>query len=447
MSSTSKPITIKTTTNNLITINDGTSNPMPSAIAYINPVQDLHGYDYPWLGGDGYNQWNELWELGAYNSTTGDKMPHSNAIRSVDAISIQPNTAYYFVDNENLNYRLFFYDNNGVYLNETVAYAESKAFTTPNGAYQMRFHVAYITTYSNNLAVNYPSTVTTYSPYENKCPINGFTSADLFVSPTTSEQDAIIHSVSWTSQGTVYGGYVDFVSGEMTITHVGATYDGSNDENWNWITTGSPQNYYFAITIGEYGYAVPTHIISNLYKQTTITTSTTDIGINVFNSSAYDDSRIGVRVANSGTTGLDVFRTLLSNNPLQVVYELAIPITYQLTPQEINTLLGTNYIWNNANGQTSIEYYGLKDMFTDIKSYYDNNNWDKSQVAYAVTNEWITEAQYETITGETYVAPEYTSPTLLPPVSTNEDGKIVKVITNKWNLTEEILPVETEEET
>ena len=39
----------------------------------------------------------------------------------------------------------------------------------------------------------------------------------------------------------------------------------------------------------------------------------------------------------------------------QVVYELATPITYALTPQEISTFLGTNNIWADT-GDTTVTY-------------------------------------------------------------------------------------------
>lgn len=39
----------------------------------------------------------------------------------------------------------------------------------------------------------------------------------------------------------------------------------------------------------------------------------------------------------------------------QVVYELATPVTYQLTPQEIQTLKGANNIWADT-GDVTVEY-------------------------------------------------------------------------------------------
>lgn len=40
----------------------------------------------------------------------------------------------------------------------------------------------------------------------------------------------------------------------------------------------------------------------------------------------------------------------------QVVYKLAEPVVYNITPQQITTLLGTNNVWHDANGETEVEY-------------------------------------------------------------------------------------------
>ena len=42
---------------------------------------------------------------------------------------------------------------------------------------------------------------------------------------------------------------------------------------------------------------------------------------------------------------------------IQVVYPLATPIEYQLTPQQVTTLIGTNNVWSDANGNTEVSYW------------------------------------------------------------------------------------------
>lgn len=42
--------------------------------------------------------------------------------------------------------------------------------------------------------------------------------------------------------------------------------------------------------------------------------------------------------------------------------------------------------------------------FEKVKHYYDNGLWSKTRVKNAVVKGWITEAEYEEITGEPYEA-------------------------------------------
>lgn len=48
----------------------------------------------------------------------------------------------------------------------------------------------------------------------------------------------------------------------------------------------------------------------------------------------------------------------------QVVYELATPLTYQLTPIQVNSLLGANNVWNDTNGEIEVKY--IRDLNTTI---------------------------------------------------------------------------------
>ena len=50
----------------------------------------------------------------------------------------------------------------------------------------------------------------------------------------------------------------------------------------------------------------------------------------------------------------------------QLVYELATPITYHLTPQEITSLLGVNNVWADT-GNSDVEYRADTKMYIDKK--------------------------------------------------------------------------------
>ncbi len=50
------------------------------------------------------------------------------------------------------------------------------------------------------------------------------------------------------------------------------------------------------------------------------------------------------------------WKTYLASNNLQVLYKLATPIEYDLTPQQIDSLLGTNNIFANCGSITELKY-------------------------------------------------------------------------------------------
>lgn len=155
------------------------------------------------------------------------------------------------------------------------------------------------------------------------------------------------------SAGTVYGGTVDLVSGVLTVDRGIITYNGSD------------------ITF-EYGsfYGMPcrTAQISNL-KRPSSSTSLSGIKSNYLKeikqastwgvvgtfSATTVDSRLYICV-DSSIDSQNALNQYLAEHPLTFCYELAEPITIQLTPQEISTLKGVNNVWSNSNGDTTIIY-------------------------------------------------------------------------------------------
>ena len=45
----------------------------------------------------------------------------------------------------------------------------------------------------------------------------------------------------------------------------------------------------------------------------------------------------------------------------------------------------------------------MSEKFNKVKNYYDKGLWNKAMVRNAVVKGWITEEEYEAITGEVYV--------------------------------------------
>lgn len=166
----------KTATGKYITINDAASLPAESYSLTLSPVQDLNGYDSPWAAGAGVNQWDEEWELGGIDETTGQPFPNNNAIRTKNYIPCQAETNYYYYCGAgDLLFRICYYDSSKNFISSLVITSINRVYQTPQNCAFIKFGMrdTYGTTYNHDIAINYPSSITTYSPYSNICPIHG----------------------------------------------------------------------------------------------------------------------------------------------------------------------------------------------------------------------------------------------------------------------------------
>ena len=155
--------------------------------------------------------------------------------------------------------------------------------------------------------------------------------------------------------GTVYGGTLDVTTGVLTVDRamvdIGSlNFARASSRFYATVENGigiSPQNVYSACEI----YA------KSIVNWTNIPDFTFTYGPNISGRGrclAINDPRY---------TAEDEFKTAM--NGVKLVYGIANPITYQLTPQEITTLLGANNIWADT-GDTTVEYPA------DTKMYIDN---------------------------------------------------------------------------
>ena len=167
------------------------------------------------------------------------------------------------------------------------------------------------------------------------------------------------------SAGTVYGGYVDATMGKLVVTHLFWTdngsaswvrnADGSFYTRQSWVSsavqdaTGCACNYApFALSFD---------------------------GLAVFVRPAQGLISLGKGWGDIYST-VDALKTAFASMPFQIVYKLSTPIEYDLTPQQITTLLGTNNIWNDTNGDTEVEYRtSQKKIYINRENEVFSNNF------------------------------------------------------------------------
>ena len=168
----------------IATFTDGADNvPIKALTVDIDPIQNLHGYDNPWPAGAGANIWDEEWEQGTLNYVNGELTYSETNIRSKNFIPVTPSTSYFPKKPSDINIVVCGYDEDFHFTHNSRYSAANTAFTVDADTKYIKFCTIgtpqYGGTYKNNIAINYPSTVETYSPYENNCPIYGFTGANI----------------------------------------------------------------------------------------------------------------------------------------------------------------------------------------------------------------------------------------------------------------------------
>lgn len=183
----------ETTSGSIASFADGANDlPLVSLKCEVTATQSGSGDPYP--AGGGANKWDEEWENGTFNTTTGANINTSSANRQIRAKNLIPVTAsstYYFVFPLNIAGQglwVIFYDSSENVIpysdlpsgythdgNSLLVQLTTRTITMPSNCSYIRFYVtnAYGATYNHDIAINYPSSVTTYSPYSNIRPIIG----------------------------------------------------------------------------------------------------------------------------------------------------------------------------------------------------------------------------------------------------------------------------------
>ena len=193
-------------------------------------------------------------------------------------------------------------------------------------------------------------------------PISGWTGCNIHVSPTTT--GGTVYPVSWESEaGTVYGGTLDVTTGLLTATWLKSnnltSVDGATD-------LGNTLRVSVARFISDdYLALTPTlgHAYCNILPAKAQGYSVDTPGFYIYNT---DKKRLYAFFPKSALSTPDVagINALLAETPLYIVYTLAAPITYQLTPLDVLTLEGRNNVWADC-GPVTVTYGDY------VKTVYD----------------------------------------------------------------------------
>lgn len=184
-------------------------------------------------------------------------------------------------------------------------------------------------------------------------PITGWTGLDVMHGADQTDYDT--YPVTWTTHGTIYGGYVDLVTGE-----VWRTWKGVDLGLQSWAKRSENQNRqvweaYFSDAKFE-TYMSAAYQANAKCSEFDLTTSNGSWTVGKFAPAMEGQKQVFIFVfpPNSFSTGTECAEAM---DGVQLAYELASPVLITtLTPQQINAIKGNNTMWSDGNGDCEVTY-------------------------------------------------------------------------------------------
>lgn len=189
--------------------------------------------------------------------------------------------------------------------------------------------------------------------YASEYAVHGKTGVTVSHGATEDDPNPTEYEVEFTSQGTVYGGTVDIVSGVLSVTWAIL----SNPQNLYWTTNSSQGMKNFQTDRGTVSKKSGSNNWKcSRYSNGFIGTDKTE-GIFIFDSGevCIRDYRYWEHGGTSEERA--AFKASLAD--VTIAYELATPQTYNLTPEQVTMLLGDNYLVTE-DGTITITYMAGK---------------------------------------------------------------------------------------
>ena len=396
MNNYSNPVTV---TGNPASFEASGNGKLLSLSVPFSPIQDLHGYSSPWPAGGGKNKLPPLAGLQNYKSLNSGWTWNDN-VATVNGITLEviqkdgiPTGEYKITGTAtaNTNFYLQRMDATpyaGMIMNGIPAGTVSKwemyyalqaspytawGYDTGNGitlsssasgtsvlVLRLKNNGQFDNVFTPMFRLSTEADAT-FSPYANNCPIGGRTGLSVYVGPTQDQQDATTYAVDWSTQaGTVYGGTVDVVTGVLTVTHESVNID---DLLFSYDST----NKYFKTEIED-------RKVGNFtfFGSSALAISPTSIFGQMPNwSFVGGSSNKNVYIKCFDYTDPTAFKNALSGQT--IVYELATPITYQLTATQIALILGQNNVWSDSNEAVTLTY--VIELFTRYTFIVNGNDY------------------------------------------------------------------------
>ena len=288
------------------------------------------------------NIWNEQWELGGLNTSTGDKTTSSSYFRNKKVLIVNPNTQYYFKFAD--IYLWCWYDENMKFISGSSTGTLESVKTSPSNARYLIFSQRG-TSYNNNIIINESDDKNgEYESYK------GNSILMVLNEPLRSLSNGV-KDIAYIRNNRLYvDRYVDSI-----------VVDGS--ESWGAAT--ALHDGYMRFSYNAPAIKGQNRALSNYFKIGD-TSSTT-----VENLLEYRDTNV-IFINTNVAQSLSDFKTWLSTHNTQVAYELAEPYTEEIGEIEmLKTLKGYNNISTTDNLLPIINLTYVRD--TILADYVENH--------------------------------------------------------------------------
>lgn len=324
-----------------------------STATTFQPYENLcpiSGWTGAEISGTGINMWDEEWELGRFDTTTGANVSSTTQIRSKNFIPLKGGMQYYLKTPRAVWIIFFDKDKNPVpppdyswsSINGKSMQIANRVFQAPDSVCYCRFYCIndYGTTYNNDISINYPATDTEYHPY-------------------TGNQISVTFPPE---AGTVYGGLIDLLNGKLedSMWKVSTYNFGENTPPvaQNWISG------YFS----KSGTPIPIKAIAKIVCSVAPVVSWGSINSNPVLDKVYcwqATSSVGIAGPKSivGET-IAALNAWCTANNVDLICEVETPVEYVLSSHVMKTLYGVNNIFANS-GDVAVDYPADTKLFIE----------------------------------------------------------------------------------
>lgn len=374
------PVILNSASGSIASFTDGSASPVTALTVGIEPVQEgtgepspenvrpISGHDTAVVTRTGKNlcKLAESYESYTYNNT----VTYSDTGCVVEAsgnygrrgycfpvVSGYRYTVSYKAYGTDANYKRIFYGTkNKAWGTMDDGYLGFQQLTDTSASYSYSFTATstdifffgiYVTSNSSSGSITVTdfqlelgSTASTYEPYQGT-------------------------SVTIDLNGTRYGGTLNVLTGEMTVDVMFKTLTGNDGGSWE-LVGNNYKYFYLNRDYGTWTYSAYTEQM--LHDDPRLKCNVGLVSYQTLSTVKGVALAYGYRISLPNFLAEDhtvaEFRTYLASNPIQIVIPLKNSQTVQLTPSQMQTLLGTNNIWADT-GDVAVEYRADSKMYID----------------------------------------------------------------------------------